>query len=207
MPQGPDTPSPAALARIVSLVLAVALATGPMTGKASTPPSPQDAPTLRSQVESQPYRIGDWADFQPVAVTDLGILLLGDGPDAGAEDADIRAPMLTVAVSGPSPLPARRDAFARLGLELIPFVLEVEAESAQTVRHGTVEWYEMVGRGRSVSGRPVVVFQSFWFGVPGGPYVRLVGTAPEEMRDAVLPRFRRVARSLTLKEGSMGRRP
>ncbi|WP_216327591.1 hypothetical protein [Deinococcus aestuarii] len=190
-------PSPTALTRVVGLVLTLALVTVPAARGGDQPSAPPGtAPALRAQVEAQPYRIGDWAGFRPLGLTDLDILRLGDGPDA--DDLVLSQPGLVIAVSSsPSPAVGARDAFARRALAFVALVTDVEAESAGTVRRGGAEWHETVARGRSLSGREVVVFQSIRFGSPGTPYLRVVGTAPAELRNDVLARFRRVARSLT----------
>lgn len=199
MPINPRPPSPTARTRVVGLVLGLALVAVPSAGGAAQPSAstpPGTAPALRAQVEAQPYRIGDWAGFLPIGLTTLDILMLGEGPDTG--DLDVSQPGLFIAVSAsPSPAASARDAFARRALEFVALVSDVEAESAGTVRQGGAEWHETVGRGRSLSGREVLVFQSIRFGTPGTPYLRVVGTAPAERRADVLPRFRRVARSIT----------
>ncbi|BDP44355.1 hypothetical protein DAETH_43240 (plasmid) [Deinococcus aetherius] len=196
MTEDPDLPTPAARARVASLVLITALTAGP--GAASVPPPSSVSPTLQAQVEAQPYRIGDWAGFRPLAVTSLDILMLGEAGEADTGDLDLARPLLTVAVSAsPSPAVVAREAFARRALEFVPFVSGIVAQSAGTVRRGGAEWHETVGRARSPSDREVVVFQSIRFGAPGTPYLRVVGLAPLETRDDVLPRFRLLARSIT----------
>lgn len=203
MPRPPCPPSPAALARAASLVLTSLLVAGPIaSGSAAQTASP---PPVEAQVAAQPYRIGDRAGFQPLYVTDLDILVLGDDADALGEDLEVRGPSLSVAVSAsPSPAAAGREAFARRALGFIPFVSDIRAEGTARVRRGLNDWHETVGRGSSVSGAEVLVYQAILYGAPGRPYLRVVGLAPAGMRDAVLPRFRRVSRSITLKAVSSG---
>ncbi|MPY65337.1 hypothetical protein F8S09_01330 [Deinococcus sp. SDU3-2] len=198
MPRRPHPPSSAALARAVSLVLTTTLAAG--LGSSGTAAQTAPPPSLEAQVAAQPYRIGDRAGFKPLYVTDLDILVLGDDPDALGEDLEVWGPYLSMVVSAsPSPATAGREAFARRALEFIVFASDIEVEGTATVRQGLNLWHETVGRGLSVSGAELLVYQAILYGAPGRPYLRVVGLAPAEMREAVLPRFRQVSRSITLK--------
>lgn len=189
-------PSPAA--RAVSLVLTATLAAGPVSG--GTAAQTTLPPTLEAQVTAQPYRIGDRAGFRPLYVTTLDILVLGDDPGALGEDLEVRGPHLSVAVSAsPSPPVAGREAFARRALDFVAFASDIRVEGTATVRQGLNQWHETVGHGLSVSGAELLAYQAILYGAPGRPYLRVVGLAPAGMRNAVLPRFRRVSRSLTPK--------
>ena len=142
-----------------------------------------------------PFRIGDTAGFRPIRAMAGNSLLLTDGPKDAAPGA--AQPMLIVARSfGPAPSVEQREVFARQALVANTFLKEVVMERAQSFRQSGSDWHEIVAKAKDAqSGTPVVVQQTIRFEPDG--YVRAVGVVREDARDRILPRFRRIADSVT----------
>jgi hypothetical protein len=146
---------------------------------------------LEDQIGALPFRLSERAGFRPVRVMTGNSLFLTDGPQDVVRDAE--QPILILAQSvQPAPRdPEARAAFARAALFGNNALTDLSVERAGPFRQGGAEWHEIVARGvdRS-SNTPVVVMQTIRFGP--GTYLRAVGVARAETRDAALPRFRKV---------------
>ncbi len=154
---------------------------------------------IEDQMAALPFRLDALAGFRPVRTMAGNSLLLTEGPRdviAAAEQ-----PMLIVAKSvDAGPGPDKRDAFARSALASNELVRDLVVERAQGFRQGGADWHEIVARGQHAgSNQPVVVVQTIRFAPDS--YVRVLGIARAETRDAVLPRFRAVTDALTIEEG------
>jgi len=152
--------------------------------------------TIEDQIAALPFRLGVLAGFRPVRTMAGNSLLLTEGSQdviAAAEQ-----PMLIIAKSlDAGPGLDKRDAFARSALASNELVRDLVLERAQGFRQGGADWHEIVARGRhAASGQPVVVMQTIRFAPDS--YVRTLGVARAETRDAVLPRFQAVADALTV---------
>lgn len=157
-----------------------------LTGIAFRPPIP-----LEDQVAGLPFRLSDRAGFRPVRVMTGNSLLLTDGPQDIVRDAE--QPILILAQSlQPAPRdPEARNAFARAAILSNNAVKDLTFERGGPYRQGGAEWHEVVARGLDASSnQPVVVVQTIRFGPAS--YLRMVGVARAEARDAALPRFRKV---------------
>lgn len=155
--------------------------------------------TIENQMAALPFRLGALAGFRPVRTMAGNSLLLTDGPRDVI--AAVEQPMLIVAKSVEAgPGSDKRDAFARSALASNELVRDLVVERAQGFRQGGADWHEIVARGQhAASGQPVVVMQTIRFAPDS--YVRILGVASVETRDAVLRRFRAVADALTVEEG------
>lgn len=152
--------------------------------------------TMEDQMAALPFRLGALAGFRPVRTMAGNAVLLTDGPRdviAGAEQ-----PVLIVAKSmDAGPGLDKRDAFARSALAANDMVRDLISERAQSFRQGGADWHEIVARGQhATSGQPVVVMQTIRFAPDS--YVRVLGVARAEDRDAALPRFRTVTDALSV---------
>jgi hypothetical protein len=145
---------------------------------------------IEDRVAALPFRLADRADFRPVRVLAGNALLLTDGPKDVTQEME--QPLLIVALStNPGPPADQRDAFARSALGANVSLREIFVERSQSFRQRGAEWHEIVARATDVgSGRPVVVMQTIRW--DRGSYLRMVGIARADARDAMLPRFRRV---------------
>jgi hypothetical protein len=146
---------------------------------------------LEDQIGALPFRLSDRAGFRPVRVMTGNSLLLTDGPQDVVRDTE--QPILILAQSvQPAPRdPEARGAFARAALLNNNALTDLSVERAGPFRQGGAEWHEIVARGFDRSSKePVVVVQTIRFGP--GTYLRAVGVARAEAREAALPRFRKV---------------
>lgn len=143
---------------------------------------------IEDQVAALPFRVTERAGFRPVRAMAGNALFLTDGPKdvvSGAEQ-----PIVILAQStAPAPLGPQRDAFARAALNANSIFRDVLTERAQSFRQKGADWHEIVARATEIaSGAPVVVTQTIRFSPTG--YVRMLGVAKADARDATLPRFR-----------------
>jgi hypothetical protein len=154
--------------------------------------------TIEDQMTALPFRLGALAGFRPVRTMAGNALLLTDGPRDTIAAAE--QPMLIVAKSlDAGPGREQRDAFARGALAGNDMVRDLVPERAQSFRQGGADWHEIVARGQHAgSGDPVVVMQTIRFAPDS--YMRVLGVARADTRDAMLPRFRAVADGLTVKD-------
>jgi hypothetical protein len=114
---------------------------------------------------------------------------------------DVEQPFMVLAAA-PAPIPPTdeaRERYARAALAANQTLKDFVLERSQGFRLAGADWHEIVARAKdSASDRPVVVMQTVRF-VPGGA-LRMIGVAREDARDALLPRFRAVIDSVTVKE-------
>jgi hypothetical protein len=145
---------------------------------------------IEDRVAALPFRLTERAEFRPVRVLAGNALLLTDGPKDVTQEME--QPLLIVALStNPGPPADQRDAFARAALNSNASLREIFVERSQGFRQRGAEWHEIVARATDVgSGRPVVVMQTIRWDRTS--YLRMVGVARADARDAMLPRFRRV---------------
>ncbi len=114
--------------------------------------------------------------------------MLGIGGDA-TQDESKPAP--------PPPAAEAREQLARAALASTQAVKDWAVERSQPFRQNGQDWHEIVARGTDVgSGRPIVVMQTIRFAQ--NRYVRMVGIAAAEQREAALPRFRKVIDSVQM---------
>lgn len=153
--------------------------------------------TMDEQLAVLPFLIGDFAGFRPLRVMAGNSIMLTDGPSDSVRDAE--QPVLIIANSfSPPPPPDQRDAFARSVLVTNTFIKDAVIERAQLFRQSGAEWHEIVAKAvDGSSGRPVIVTQTIRFSPDS--YLRMVGVARVEQRDDMLPRFRRIVDSLSVK--------
>ena len=153
--------------------------------------------SMAEQLDAMPFRIGDMAGFRPIRAMAGNSVLMTEGPSDTVRGAD--QPVVIVAQSyGPPPAQEGRDAFARSALGGNMLLKDVVFERSQSFRQGGADWHELVARANDgPSEQPVIVMQTMRFEPEG--YLRVVGVAKVESRDAMLPRFRRVVDSLTVK--------
>lgn len=153
--------------------------------------------SMAEQIAVLPFGIGDFADFRPLRAMAGNSIMLTDGPNDSIREAD--QPVIIIATSfSPPPPPEQRPALAQSLLVANAFIRDPVFERSQSFRQDGADWHEIVAKGLDVaSGRPVIVAQTIRFSPDS--YLRTVGVARVENRDAVLPRFRRVVDSLTLK--------
>lgn len=140
------------------------------------------------------YRIDETANLKFAHQTPQGLVLLPPGIEVGVPGEH------RMLVLGRSLREVGIDdlaAFARRRLAQIEQLSDLVEVSGREVRCGGLEGYEIVALGRD-DGREVVVYQVLL--VDGDDYVRMVGTAAPENRNAAVAEFRRVAASVH-KEG------
>ncbi|MBC7802132.1 MAG: hypothetical protein H7Z10_16065 [Gemmatimonadaceae bacterium] len=148
------------------------------------------APTLQDKVGALPFTLGDAAGFR-VSRTLAGVgAILTEGPLDIVQDAE--QPMLIVVAEPQPPVPRDgRDAFAMRKLAAArlsdPVILQNETF---TVRGDDWQVIEATGADSS-TGRAHYVMQVLRY-APGGT-IQALGVARIEAKDAVAPRFRRVA--------------
>lgn len=150
--------------------------------------------TTAEQVASLPFKIGDMAGFRPIRAMAGNSLLLTDGASDVIREA--AQPVIIVAQSfAPAPPPDRRDAFARQALTSNNFFKDTVVERAQGFRQRGQDWHEILAKAKDVnSDTDLIVMQTIRFEADN--YVRSVGIARADSRDAVLPRFRRIVDSI-----------
>ncbi|MBV9078335.1 MAG: hypothetical protein JO048_12720 [Methylobacteriaceae bacterium] len=152
---------------------------------------------IERQIEALPFRLGDLAGFRPVRVLAGNSILLTDGPKDQIREAE--QPVLIVAQSfTPGPPPEQREALARAALVANTLLKETVLERSQGFRQGGADWHEIVATAKDgISDRSVVVMQTIRFEPDG--YTRTVGIVRAEVREAVMPRFRRIVDSIAPK--------
>jgi hypothetical protein len=154
---------------------------------------------MEEQMAPLPFRLGNRAGFRPVRVLSGNALLMTEGPKDVIKD--VEQPFLVLA-SGTGPVPPTeelRERFAKAALAANQTLKDFSLERSQGFRLGGVDWHEIVAKAKDTSsGRPVVVMQTIRFS-PGAS-LRMIGVAPEENREKLLPRFRSVIDSVTMKE-------
>ncbi len=152
---------------------------------------------LDEQLAALPFRIGDMGGFRPVRVVAGNSVFLTDGASDTVRDAE--QPIVIVAQSfSPAPPLDQHANFARSALAANNFIKDAVIERAQSFRQAGVPWSEIVARATDVqSDRPVIVMQTIRFDPDS--YTRMVGVVRAEQRDGVMPRFRRVVDSLSVK--------
>lgn len=143
------------------------------------------------QLAALPFRMRDDAGFRVVRAMAGNAILMTDGPKDVVREAE--QPILIVAQSmGGSPAVADRETFARSALISNTVLTETVIERSQAFRQDGADWHEIVAKAKDgISQKPVIVMQTIRFERDG--YLRVVGIVGAELRDAVLPRFRRVA--------------
>ena len=154
--------------------------------------------SMEERLAALPFRIGDLAGFRPIRVLAGSSIMLTDGPKDAVGEAE--QPILIVAASfAPAPPVDQRDVFARAMLVSNTFIKDAVIERSQSFRQDGAEWQETVAKATDgPSGKPVVVSQTIRFGL--GNYLRIVGVVRAEERTDTLPRFRRLADSIKLKD-------
>ncbi|MBZ6076720.1 hypothetical protein [Microvirga puerhi] len=157
-------------------------------------------PGVEAEPVQLPYGIGDRAGLRPVRSSN-GSVALTDGPKDVFELGEQTLVTLSQApqLEGLKALPqTRRDQTLRqLGTE-DPELRDVALEALGSAQSGDILRYDIVLRARTVhSDLEVVRMLSFVF--LDESVVRMAATAPATEREANLPRFRRLVRSLTLR--------
>jgi hypothetical protein len=150
---------------------------------------------IADQLAALPFRIGDMAGLRPVRVLSGNTLMITDGPADISKVID--QPLLVIANSfTPPPPPGEaREQFARAALASNRTIRNPQVERSQGFRQNGQDWHEIVARAvDGPSGEPIVVMQTIRFGT--ATYLRAVGIARADKRDAYLPRFRTVIDSV-----------
>jgi len=152
---------------------------------------------LEEQIAALPFKLTDRAGFRAVRVLNGSAVLLTDGPLDVVKQAE--QPVLIVASSfaPPPPAPEAREQLARTALVTTQAVKDWAVERSQGFRQNGQDWHEIVARGTDAeSGKPIVLMQTIRFAP--NRYVRMVGIAAADQRDAALPRFRAVIDSVQM---------
>jgi hypothetical protein len=143
---------------------------------------------IEDQVAALPFRLTERAGFRPVRTMAGNALFLTDGPKDVVRNAEQPIAILAQS-SAPAPSGPQRDAFARAALNANSAFRDVLTERAQSFRQKGADWHEIVARAtETASGEPVVITQTIRFAPTG--YVRMLGVARADARDAALPRLR-----------------
>ncbi|HEY8565689.1 MAG TPA: hypothetical protein VIL65_09330 [Beijerinckiaceae bacterium] len=154
---------------------------------------------IQEQIASLPFKVGELAGFRAVRAMAGNSLLLTEGPKDVIRDNE--QPLLIIAQSlTPPPRAEQRAEFARSALYSNATMKDLIVERSQGFRQRGADWHEIVARGQDKeTGRPLVVAQTIRFAPDG--YVRMVGIARADTRDAILPRFRNVIDSVDVIDG------
>jgi hypothetical protein len=154
---------------------------------------------VEEQMAPLPFKLGERAGFRPVRVLSGNALLLTEGPQDVIKD--VEQPILVISnAAGPvPPTDEARERLSKAALGSNQTLKEFAIERSQSFRQGGVDWHEIVARAKdATSNEPVVVMQTIRFAP--GTTLRMMGIAREDKRGALLPRFRSVIDSVTLKE-------
>jgi hypothetical protein len=151
---------------------------------------------IAEQVAALTFKLGDQAGFRPVRVISGNALMLTEGSQDIVKNGE--QPVLVIASSfAPPPPPGEhREQFARAALASNKSLKNLEYERSQPFRQGGQDWHEIVARAiDAATGQRIVVMQTIRF-TPSS-YIRAIGIARLDQRDAYLPRFRKVIDSVT----------
>lgn len=154
---------------------------------------------IEEQMAPLPFKMGSTAGFRPVRVLSGNALLLTEGPQDVIKD--VEQPFLVISnAAGPvPPTEETRERLAKAALGANQTLKDFALERSQGFRLNGVDWHEIVARAKdATSNEPVVVMQTLRFAP--GTTLRMMGVARLEKRDELLPRFRAVIDSVTLKE-------
>jgi hypothetical protein len=141
------------------------------------------------QVGLLSFRLEELSGFRIARVTPPTAILLTDGP---VDDFDGKQSQMVVAVGGGGPEQAGdRGEFARQAMTAMPGFKEMRVTSAESVRLGGQQGYEVRADAKNAkTDNPVSIVQWLRFGSSG--FLRVVGIAPKEAWPEAFPRFRAV---------------
>jgi hypothetical protein len=141
---------------------------------------------LEEQIKMLPFTIGEYAGFRPMKAMPSGGVILIDGP---ADDINLQPYMiLSVESGGPSDA-ADRVKFAGGLLATAP-LRDLQVQSADVIRLGGQQTFEIRAQAVGLMGLPVNLVQWVKFG--DGGYLRIIGVAARTDWNALYARFRAV---------------
>ena len=155
--------------------------------------------SIDDQMASLGFRVPELAGFRPIRVVSGNSLVMTEGSKDIIKAAE--QPILILA-SSMLPVPAQpemREQLARSALSSNQTLKDLAIERSQAFRQNGADWHEIVARAKdAASGTDVVVMQTIRFS-PGG-YLRMIGLTRADMREAILPRFRKVVDGVQVAE-------
>jgi hypothetical protein len=145
---------------------------------------------MEEQLSLVPFKVNEMAGFRVGGILPGRALMLTDTPvDAASPRVD---PQFVVAIAPGGPAQAAdRPNFARDVFNSIPNVRDMRITSAEPLRMGGQQGFQIMGEGKdNATGTDVTVVQWLRFG--GGAYMQLFGVAPTSAWTPAYTRFRRV---------------
>jgi hypothetical protein len=139
---------------------------------------------IAEQLNLLPFKVGDMAGFRVMQVLPQGGVILIDGP----VDDMARSTYAIVSVGRGAPeTPDERGTFARELLTNAP-LRNLSVTSAEAMRIGGGQGYEIRARAQGLQGEPVNLVQWVRFG--SGGFLRVIGVGPPNTWDDVFTRLR-----------------
>jgi hypothetical protein len=145
------------------------------------------------QLALLPFHVGDLANFKVIGVVPGRALMLGDAaPEPAPPTGATIEPHIFIAVAPGGPgQTSERDTFSRDVFATIPNIRDVRITSAEPLRVGGMNGYQIMADAKDPSGAtPLTVVQWLRFG--GGGYIQMVGVSRVDTWKDAYPRFRSV---------------
>jgi hypothetical protein len=153
----------------------------------------RDTVPSEEQLSLLPFKVGELAGFRIGGIVPGRAVMLTDAPvDTPGPPGTGVDPHIFVAIAPGAPQQnAERDAFARDVFATIPNLKEIKLTSAEPLRVGGQQGYQIIANAKDVgTGTAVTVVQWLRFG--GGGYMQMVGIARADLWKDAYPRFRTV---------------
>lgn len=144
------------------------------------------AAPVAEQLGLLPFKVGDLSGFRVMQVLPQGGVILIDGP---ADDMTRRAYVIVSVGQGAPETPDERGKFARDLLTNAP-LRNLNVTSAEAMRIGGGQGFELRGQAQGLQGEPVNLVQWVRFGTGG--FLRVIGVGPTQGWDDVFTRLRAV---------------
>jgi hypothetical protein len=141
-------------------------------------------PPIAEQLGMLPFKIGDLAGFRVMQVLPQGGAILIDG---AGEDMSKTTYAIVSAGRGAPETPDERGKFARELLSSAP-LRGVAVTSAEPMRIGGVQGFELRAKAQGLQGEPVNLVQWIRFG--SGGFLRVIGVGPDKGWDDAFTRLR-----------------
>jgi hypothetical protein len=141
---------------------------------------------IAEQLGLLPFKVGDLAGFRVMQVLPQGGVILIDGP---VDDMAKNTYVIVSVGQGAPETPDERGKFSRDLLSNAP-LRNLSVTSAEAMRIGGGQGYEIRGQAQGLQGEPINLVQWVRFG--SGGFLRVIGVGPKQSWDDVFTRLRAV---------------